>query len=72
MVCMNATAAGYSDEQISAALSRLAADQRAVSADTLRIEIEGRKDPAGTTTDANGVVRAASGRPIRGKGWEES
>lgn len=74
MVCMNATHAGFTDDQISEALIRLAGDGRPVTADTLRIEIEGKKAPApfGITTGTDGIVRSATGRPIRGKGWEES
>lgn len=70
-IVTNATGAGYSAEQISAALSRLADDKRSVTADTLRIEIEGKRLPDGAYRDDNGVLRLASGQPIAGKGWQE-
>jgi hypothetical protein len=73
-VVLNATTAGYTEAQIRPALERLAKDGRAVTADTLRIEIEGggRKRLAdGAYVDANGTTRLASGQPVAGKGWQE-
>ena len=73
MVITNALAANQTDEQIRSALVRLANDKRAVTIDTLRIEIENsgvQRMPNGMTKDANGIVRNSAGMAVAGPGWE--
>lgn len=72
-IITNAQAADYPDEQITAALQRLATNKMPVTQDTLRIEIESGGKPRlanGMTQDDNGVIRLANGQPVGGKNWE--
>lgn len=72
-VITNAQNANYPDDQIEAALARLARDKRTVTPDTLRIEIETNgkaRLPHGMTTDDKGITRLADGTMVAGPGWE--
>lgn len=71
-IITNAQAAGYPDNEIRNALTRLANNRMPVTPDTLRIEIEGAKThlPPGMTVDANGTYRQ-NGKPVAGKGWTD-
>lgn len=60
----------YSDDAIAAALSRLAADRRSVTANTLRIELEGRPRTVGNFGVSYGDdSRALPARTMTGDEW---